>query len=72
MVSNSIRKLSAYEHALALQPQQLEAGIFLANLLIDTGRVEEAVPLLREILRSNPNNAAVHWELGYAYRFAAV
>ena len=63
---------AAYEHALALQPQQLEAGIFLANLLIDTGRVEEAVPLLREILRSNPNNAAVHWELGYAYRFAGM
>ncbi len=63
---------AAYERALALQPRQLEAGMFLANLLIDTGKVEEAVPLLRETLRNNPNHAAVHWELGYAYRFAGM
>ena len=61
----------AYERALALQPKQLEASMFLANLLIDTGKVEEAVPLLRDTLKNNPNHAAVHWELGYAYRFAA-
>jgi DNA-binding winged helix-turn-helix (wHTH) protein/TolB-like protein/Tfp pilus assembly protein PilF len=63
---------AAYERALALQPKQLEAGMFLANLLIDTGKVEDAVPLLRETLRNNPNSAAVHWELGYAYRFAGM
>lgn len=55
---------AAFERALALEPNQLEASIFLANLLIDTGRVEQAVPLLRNTARTNPNNAAVHWELG--------
>ena len=63
---------AAYERALALQPQQLEASIFLANLLVDTGKVEQAIPLLRDALRNNPNHAAVHWELGYAYRFAGM
>ena len=63
---------SAYERALSLQPGQLEAKIFLANLLIDTGKVEEAVPLLREALKTNPNHAEAHWELGYAYRFAGM
>jgi DNA-binding winged helix-turn-helix (wHTH) protein/TolB-like protein/Flp pilus assembly protein TadD len=63
---------AAYERALALQPAQLEAKIFLANLLIDTGKVEEAVPLLREALKTNPNHAEAHWELGYAYRFAGM
>jgi tetratricopeptide (TPR) repeat protein len=63
---------AAYERALALQPTQLEAKIFLANLLIDTGKVEQAVPLLRDALRTNPNHAAAHWELGYAYRFAGM
>ncbi len=63
---------AAYERALVLQPKQLEANIFLANLLIDTGKVEEAVPLLRDALKSNPRHAAVHWELGYAYRFAGM
>jgi tetratricopeptide (TPR) repeat protein len=63
---------AAYERALSLQPAQLEAKIFLANLLIDTGKVEQAVPLLREALKTNPNHAEAHWELGYAYRFAGM
>jgi DNA-binding winged helix-turn-helix (wHTH) protein/TolB-like protein/cytochrome c-type biogenesis protein CcmH/NrfG len=63
---------TAYERALRIQPTQLEAHIFLANLLIDNGKVEQAVPLLRDALRTNPNRADVHWELGYAYRFAGM
>jgi DNA-binding winged helix-turn-helix (wHTH) protein/TolB-like protein len=66
------RAQAAFERALALEPHQLEASIFLANLLIDTGEVEKAVPLLRETRTSNPNNAGVYWELGYAYRFAGM
>jgi TolB-like protein len=63
---------ASYERALSLQPTQIEAHIYMANLLTDTGRVEQAVPLLREALRTNPNQAEVHWELGYAYRFAGM
>jgi len=44
----------------------------MANMLTDTGRVEQSVPLLRTALLSSPNNAALHWELGYAYRFAGM
>jgi DNA-binding winged helix-turn-helix (wHTH) protein/TolB-like protein/Tfp pilus assembly protein PilF len=66
------RAQAAFERALALQPRQLEASVFLANLLIDTGEVEKAVSLLRDTQKSNPNNAALHWELGYAYRFAGM
>jgi tetratricopeptide (TPR) repeat protein len=50
----------------------LDAQIFLANLLVDTGRVEQAVPLLRDALKTNSNYAAAHWEIGYAYRFAGM
>ncbi len=63
---------AAYERALQLQPKQLEASMFLANLLIDTGKVEQAVPLLRDALKGNPKSAALHWELGYAYRFGGM
>jgi len=63
---------AAYEQALTLNPELTEAVIFKANLLTDTGRVEEAVPLLRHSLEANPNNAEAHWELGYAYRFAGM
>lgn len=62
----------AYERALAIQPSQLDAQVFLANFLVDTGKVEQAVSLLREALKTNPNYAAAHWELGYAYRFAGM
>ena len=63
---------SAYEKALSLQPRQIEASIYMANLLTDTGRVEQAVPLLREVLATNPNHAEAHWELGYSYRFGGL
>jgi DNA-binding winged helix-turn-helix (wHTH) protein/TolB-like protein len=63
---------AAYEKALAIRPNLLDAQIFLANLLVDTGKIEQAVPLLRDALKTNSNYAASHWELGYAYRFAGM
>jgi TolB-like protein len=62
----------AYEKALSLNPSLIEARVYMANLFTDTGRVEKSVPLLREALERNPNNAEAHWELGYAYRFAGM
>ena len=54
---------SAYEKALALNPSLIEPRIYMANLLTDTGRVEQAVPLLRTALDAYPNVAEAHWEL---------
>lgn len=62
----------AYERALELDPALVEPRVYMANLLTDTGRVEQAVPLLREALKTTPNDAEAHWELGYAYRFAGM
>lgn len=63
---------SDYEKALALNPDLIEARIFMANLFTDTGRVEQAVPVLRAALLTNPNHPEAHWELGYAYRFGGM
>jgi len=63
---------AAYEEALSLQPTLAPARIYMANLLTDTGKTEQAVPLLRETLRTNPNLAEAHWELGYAYRYGGM
>src|SRR5262249_53063912 len=63
---------AAFERALSLQPDQIDSRIYMANMFTDTGRVEKAVPLLRQALRTNPNHAESHWELGYAYRFAGL
>jgi len=62
----------AYEKAIALNPALVEPRIYTANLLTDTGRAEQAVPVLRSVLRDSPNNAEAHWELGYAYRFGGM
>jgi serine/threonine protein kinase/tetratricopeptide (TPR) repeat protein len=66
------RAQAAYEKAIALNPASVEPRIYMANLLTDTGRVEQAVPLLRSVLHDSPNNAEAHWELGYAYRFGGM
>ena len=70
--SSTDKAQAAYEKAIALNPALVEPRIYLANLLTDTGRVEQAVPLLRSVLQDSPNNAEAHWELGYAYRFAGM
>jgi serine/threonine protein kinase/tetratricopeptide (TPR) repeat protein len=63
---------AAYQKALQINPESIEPRVYMANLLTDTGRVEEAVPLLRAALARNPNGALAHWELGYAYRFGGL
>jgi TolB-like protein/Flp pilus assembly protein TadD len=63
---------SSYEKALSMQPSQIDAEIYMANFFTDTGRPEQAVPLVRQALKTNPNHAEAHWELGYAYRFAGM
>lgn len=63
---------AAYEKAIALNPSLVEPRIYMSNLFTDTGRVEQAVPLLRSVLHDSPNNAEAHWELGYAYRFGGM
>ena len=63
---------AAFARAVALQPDAIDARVYMANLFTDTGRVEKAVPLLREAVRTNPSHSESHWELGYAYRFAGM
>jgi DNA-binding winged helix-turn-helix (wHTH) protein/TolB-like protein/Tfp pilus assembly protein PilF len=66
------KALDAYQKALHWDPAQIEPRVFMANLFTDTGRVEDAVPLLKDALTVNPNHAEALWELSYAYRFAGL
>jgi TolB-like protein/Tfp pilus assembly protein PilF len=63
---------AAYKNAIALDPGLIEVKVYMANLLTDTGQVEQAVPLLRNLLAEYPEQAEAHWELGYAYRFGGM
>jgi DNA-binding winged helix-turn-helix (wHTH) protein/TolB-like protein len=67
-----LKSEAAYEQALALNPNLIEATIFMANLFTDSNRAEKAVPILRKLLQANPNIAEARWELGYAFRFAGM
>jgi tetratricopeptide (TPR) repeat protein len=42
----------------------------MAELLIETNRVEDAVTALRAVLQEHPRNARALWGLAYAYRYA--
>ncbi|HEY3838886.1 MAG TPA: protein kinase [Bryobacteraceae bacterium] len=66
------KALDAYKKAMALNPNLINARIYMSNLYTDTGRAEEAVPLMRGAIENNRNSAEAHWELGYAYRFGGL
>ena len=63
---------NAYEKSIKLNPEQIEARLFTATLLTDTGKVDEAIPLLKGVLKTNPNLAKAHWELSYSYRYGGM
>lgn len=67
-----VKAQEAYQKALMLNPESNQARISMATMLTDTNRVEQAVPLLREVLQANPTLAQAHWELSYAYRFGGM
>jgi DNA-binding winged helix-turn-helix (wHTH) protein/TolB-like protein/Flp pilus assembly protein TadD len=59
----------AFRKARALDPEnQLILGI-VAFQLIENNRIDEGLPLLRELLHRNPNDSWAHWYLSEAYRY---
>jgi tetratricopeptide (TPR) repeat protein len=59
--------LSAYETALAIEPNSADARYNFALALKAAGYITDAVKELRRILASNPNDARAHLELGNLY-----
>ena len=66
------RSQRALETAMRLDPSDIVPRLAMANLLIESNRVEDAVPLLRGVMEDAPRSADVLWELAYAYRFAGL
>ncbi len=66
------RGLSALKKALALNPGQLEARVNIAVHLMESGKVEQAVLDLREVLRINSNYPLARWSLSEAYRYGGM
>jgi tetratricopeptide (TPR) repeat protein len=75
-ISGDRAELSAaeadYDQALALEPELSQARLMKAKLFTETGRVEQAIPILFELIQTHAHLADVHWELSYAYRYAGL
>ena len=66
------RALDAFDRALAIDPQSVEASIAKGMYFLESGQVERAAPVLTGVVRLNPNFAMGRWWLGYAYRYAGL
>ena len=60
--------IARYRQALAAQPQYTDAQIGLAYELSETGKPEEAVPLLQQAIGNEPMNMLAHFRLSNVYR----
>ncbi len=67
-----IKAQAAYDKAIELDSEQIDARVFSATLLTDTGKAEEAVNRLKEVIRKKPQHAPAYWELSYAYRYGGM
>jgi tetratricopeptide (TPR) repeat protein len=66
------KALAAYEKAIALDPTDPRPHVHMADILIETNRVEEAVDLLRKVLQQHSRDAQAFWALAYAYRYGGM
>ena len=62
----------AFDEAIKLNPNEPRPHVFRADLFIETNRVEEAVPILQDVLARHPQHALAAWELSYACRYAGL
>ncbi len=62
----------AFQKAAALDPGNPAIVSLMALQLMEGGKVDEAVPLLRQALQRNPNASLVHWYLSEAYRYGGM
>lgn len=61
-----------YLKALSIDNELIYANSNLAQLYVETGRIEQAIMLLRQILSINPNYSEALFSLGYIYRYAGM
>jgi tetratricopeptide (TPR) repeat protein len=59
---------AAYEKALSLDPELLDAMLFLAEVHLDNRAYAAMVPLLEKAVKVSPDDPAIHMNLGIGYR----
>jgi tetratricopeptide (TPR) repeat protein len=66
--SDYVGAFARYQHAYKLDPNEIEAQLGLAKLLMTQQKPEQAIKYLREAVQSDPLNGEAHYRLGLAYR----
>lgn len=61
------RAAKAYQQVIALQPEQVDVLTRLGRVLIQSGEVVDALPVLTRAVRLQPDSVAAHNNLGVAY-----
>ncbi len=61
-----------YLKALSLNDDLLSAQGDLATLFVETGRIEQAITVARNMVKISPNNAVAHFSLSYIYRYGGM
>ncbi|MFQ5350292.1 MAG: winged helix-turn-helix domain-containing protein [Thermoanaerobaculia bacterium] len=64
------RALTATRHARGLAPHLLESQMLESTILVETGEIEEAYSLLRELAAEHPERAELRFEPAYPLRYA--
>ena len=60
--------MKRYQDALALQTENADAAIGMAHELVETGKPDEALPLLLGVIKADPTNVLAHYRLSALYR----
>ncbi len=60
--------IARYKQALAIQPDNEDAAIGLAYQLTESGHPDAALPLLTEVVKTDPTNVMAHYRLSAVYR----
>lgn len=67
-MEDMLHKAIELEHrALAIDPEHVDARVWLASALVALGQVDEGIAELREALRADPNHGQAHQGLARAY-----
>ena len=59
--------VSKYQQVLQVDPNNTDALLNLANLYLDRGQSEKAIPLMEKVVAQNPENVDLHFNLAKIY-----
>jgi tetratricopeptide (TPR) repeat protein len=62
---------AAYQEAMLMDPDLVQCSLYLTAIYLDSRNYGDAIPLLERSAVNEPENAAIHLNLGIAYRGAS-